>query len=431
MLENRQIFKFLRRSPLPYMAVLAISYLAGYHLTYVTNVMSPGSFDIKAQSPGIYVPFLLFPLAFILWLFYRGRPARGWILIFLAGLAVAWIVHMLIIWHHGDLYTHAVWLFVPTLALLALKAPDSASAWKGVVFISWVVAALLLVTRLLEILDIVPMFYIADGSGKEWEAERYWMPLSGYFGLDGRWPGPFGFNSRTGFFSAFILIVAVQRWRWSSLPLGVIGALGIVLTAGRAPYLAAIAGLLILLIFSPKVPLFRHINAWIRVLGVVIVTGAAGLYILLFSGASDAGRRSFWAAYLSEWQEAPWFGIGQIGIWEAGGLVSATMDAHSIFVQSLTRFGILGFASIYGTLALGLTLSVIAASRGRPGPLAIMAAYCVSGFTDVLHDGWLTHSTYSMLLIFSVLATTSSPGDGKGEQRSNPDLDPSLHQSPR
>ena len=407
MTRGGQVLGYLRSSPLPYIGVLAFSYMFAFHLNYMVGVTAPGSLEIKAQGPAIYVPWLILPIAVVLWLLYRGRPARGWALVFLGGLAFAWAVHLAITWTHGDLYPHTIWLFVPTLAMLALKAPDRDEAWTGVVLIAWVAAVFLLTTRLLEILSIVPMFDIPDVQATEWEKQNYWLPLSGYLGLDGRWPGPFGFNSKTGFVSAFILIVAIQRWRPSSLFLGAVGLLGVVLTGGRAPYLAAMAGVLVLVLFSPRLPLINRIPPWIKVILVGLGVGAVAAQFAFNTGAGTTGRQTFWTAFLDLWRESPWIGVGQVGIWESTGITRATMDAHSILIQELTKFGVVGFASIYLTIALGAVIALVAAARAWAGPLAVLTAYLVSGFTDVLHDGWMAHSTYSMLVILSVLSAAA------------------------
>lgn len=414
MTKPDRMLDFLRSSPLPYLGVLAFSYMLGFHLNYMAGVTTPGALDLKSQSPAIYIPWLLVPLAAVLWLLYRGQRAKGWALVFLVGLGVAWVVHIAITMTHGDMYTHSVWLFLPTLAMIALKSPGREDAWTSVTLIAWIAAIFLLSTRILEIVNIVPMFNIPDVAATEWEKQNYFLPLSGYLGLDGRWPGPFGFNSKTGFISAFILIVAVQRWRLSSFFLGTVGLLGVVLTGGRAPYLAALAGLMVLVIFAPQIPLLKRVPPWIKVLVIAVSIGAVAAQFALFTTAGATGREGIWGAFLSLWRESPWIGVGQVGIWNSTGSARITMDAHSVFVQELTKYGVVGFITIYVPVLIGLGLALTAAARAWAGPMAVLAAYLISGFTDVLHDGWQTHSAYSILVILCVL---SAAGQTKSARR--------------
>lgn len=80
------------------------------------------------------------------------------------------------------------------------------------------------------------------------------------------------------------------------------------------------------------------------------------------------------------------------------------MDAHSLYIQELAEYGVVGFAVQYGAVGLGLVIALASAARGWPGPLAIMAAYAIAGVTNLLHDGWLGHYTYTLMIITAVLS---------------------------
>lgn len=386
------------------MSGLIITYMVGFHLDYVGGVMKTNALVMWGQSPMIYMPFLLLPAVAFLWILYEGRPAKGWALAFICMLGAAWLVHLLLIFVHGDMYTHATWLYLPTLAMVALKTPTRDEAWGAIVVMAWAAALLLVISRLLEILGLVPMFYIPNTGATEWEKENYWLPLSGYFGLNGRWPGPFGFNDKTGFFSALIAIVAIQRWRPSSLLLGAIGLLGVMLTGGRGPYLALLTGIAALAVFSQYMSLLRKIPVSIRVGSVALAVAVLGSYFAFFTTAGVTGRNTIWRGFLELWLSSPWTGVGQTGIWETGGIVGAAMDAHSLYVQELTEYGLLGFATQYAAVGLGLGIALFAAIRGWSGPLAVLAAYSVAAVTSVLHDGWITHSTYTLVVLVAVLS---------------------------
>jgi O-antigen ligase len=81
------------------------------------------------------------------------------------------------------------------------------------------------------------------------------------------------------------------------------------------------------------------------------------------------------------------------------------MEAHNLYLQELTRFGIVGLVVQYLPLLLGLGLAVVAAWRGRAWPLAILVSFGVASLTEVFMDGWLMVSAYVLLLVLAVAAT--------------------------
>jgi len=407
-IANSERFKlWLRESTVPYVGSLIFTVMLAYYLNYLSGLAGMPSLIFKAQSPGIYVPFVGFPISLVLWFICKAKPTSSVAArIFLIGLAAAWIVHLALIRLHGDMSINSIWLYLPVLAMLYFKTPTQRDGWAALVFMAWVAAVLLVLTRVLEILDAIPMFNIPDKPATEWEKQHYWLPLSGHLGIDGRWPGPFGFNAKTGFFSVFIVIVGVANWRRNSWLLVAIGGLGIVLTGGRGPYVALLAGILVLILLGQRFGIQR-IPMAVRLSLVVLGVAALAAKFAFFTSAGVTGREEFWSAFLELWRTSIWTGVGQEGIWNASGTVHAVMDAHSIYIQELTKYGLLGFIMLYGLLAFGLIISLISAARGWAAPLAIIVVYLVSGFTDLLHDGWQAQSTYSLMIIVAVLAAAA------------------------
>lgn len=76
------------------------------------------------------------------------------------------------------------------------------------------------------------------------------LPLSGYLGLEGRWPGPFGYNSKTGFISTLLILIGLARWSMSRVIFIVVGVLRVLLTGGRGSALALAARLFVLVGFA-------------------------------------------------------------------------------------------------------------------------------------------------------------------------------------
>lgn len=189
---------WLRASSLPYVGSLVITVMVAAYANYLSPLLFPGGLTIRGQSLGIVIPLLGFPVSLVLWWLYKGtRTKSRWLIVFMCGLAASWILHMVLLRIHGDQNNHLVWLFIPVLAMLVLKTPSSAEAWASIQVFAWSAVVILVVTRALEITGLLPQFHI-DPEIVEWEKSHYWLPFSGHLGLEGRWAGPFGYNSKTG-----------------------------------------------------------------------------------------------------------------------------------------------------------------------------------------------------------------------------------------
>ena len=392
---------------MPYMGFLVLTMMLAGYGTYIGHVIDVEPYRIKGQPLGISIPILLFPIAVALWLIYRGRRSQNLLVnLFLVGLTVSWVVHSLIASTHNDMITHTVWLFIPVVLMVLFKTPTGAEGWQALLLIAWFAVVILVLTRVMEILNIVPMFSIPDVAATQWEKQNYWLPLSGYLGLDGRWPGPFGFNSKTGFVSVFLVVMGAARWSKSSWVFVIVGGLGIVLTGGRGVYLSLLSGLLVLVLMSRRGPLAR-ISVTARAAAGVGLVLVAGL-LFFFSPLGTTGRigdNGIWNSFLDLWRTSIWTGVGQQGIWNSVGRAHDAMDGHSLYVQEISKYGILGFTFQYLVLAVGVVVVVIAAIKGWSGPLAILVIYFVAGVTDLLHDGWSTHSMYTLMVILCVVSS--------------------------
>jgi hypothetical protein len=383
-------------------------------VNYLADRGDPADFLLKGQAPGIFVPILACPAVFIVWLLYRAARVRdNWITVFLAILLLAWPVHVVIALSHGDQLAHTVWIYVPLLLMIALKPPEPVEALAVVQWFAWLACGILVATRLLELLGVVPVFAL-DPEIIEWERGQYWMPLNDLLGFEGRWPGPFGFNSKTGFIGALLVIISLARWRPRNAILLLIGVVTLLVTASRGSFLAAACGIAVLATFTRWGWLGR-----IPVLVRVLAAGAAALGValwVLWSPTGLTGRNSWiWPAFFDLWQTSPWIGVGQVGIL-ADPEASVPMEAHNLYLQELTRFGIVGLIVQYLPLLLGLGLAVVAAWRGRAWPLAILVSFGVASLTEVFMDGWLMPSTYVLLLILAVAATRGKHQDGRSGQ---------------
>ncbi len=146
--------------------------------------------------------------------------------------SVAWFVHLFLFRLHGDLFNHTAWLYVPILVMIWFKPPRANEGWAALTTLGWATAIVLVGTRLLEIVGVINIMYVPQWI-IEFDKANYWLPLSGHLGLDGRWPGPFGHNGVTALMGAILVVLAVARWNRSSPIFLTVGALTLLHTGGR------------------------------------------------------------------------------------------------------------------------------------------------------------------------------------------------------
>lgn len=402
--------EFLRKSAVPYLSVLVASVMLGGFGNYLAPLAFDDGISIKGQTLGIVIPILLFPIAFVLWLVYNGHVATSpWLKWFLGGLIFAWFVHFALTRFHGDMYVHTVWLFIPIILMVLFKAPNSEEAWSALIVLAWFAVGALVLTRVLELTGVIPQWFYPTPDQALWEREHYWLPFAGHFDVASRWPGPFGFNSKTGFVSVVIVVIGLARWRKFSSPVFItFGVLGILLTGGRGVYLSLVAGVLVLVLFSHWSFLTKVPTA-VRLALLALAVCFLG-YKFAASATATTGRigdDGIWNSFLDLWRGSPLTGVGLSGIWNAPGRAGEAMDAHSVFVQELAQFGVLGFVAINSVLAIGLVACLFSAARKWQGPLAIVTVYLVAGATDLLHSSWELHSLHTLLVILAITSAAT------------------------
>ena len=369
-------------------------------MTQYTSNLWQGQPVFKGQSAAIVLFFLVFMAAFLSWLGVPGRArASGLLASFLILMSVAWIVHLILYRIHGDAFNYTALLYVPILAMIWLKPPTLREAWTAIISFAWIVTAVLVVTRALEMMGVLAIKtqsqYVIN-----FDEKHYFLPLNDLLGIDGRWPGPFGHNGDTAMMGALLIVIGVAYWTRASWVFLAVGAFTLLITSGRASMGAAIAGIIILMVFAregriARIP--RGFRIWGGIVGLV-----AGTAFMYSRSAGSTGRESFWPAFLKLWESSPFVGIGTSGISISGGITEQYGHAHSLYIDELARYGLLGFLTQFGAIALGLVIAFLAARRGVAGPLAIMTAYLVTGITEP-RNGWMSPSVTGMLLILVVV----------------------------
>jgi hypothetical protein len=388
---------WLRTSSVPYLAMTVVAILAARYTSYLFRE----DIQIKGQPLYIAVELIIFPLAVLLWLYYRGkRTTSRWLTVFLVAMLVAWAVRLGLMVIHGDLFNHLAWLTPVFLIMLLLKTPSWQDAWTGVVVLAGGLAVILVSAYLLEVSGLIEPLYLPAGI-TEFQQKEYWLPLDGFLGVDGRWTGPFGHNTRAGFAAALIFVIGFAQWRRSSIPLVVIGTFFLLITSVRASYLAAFTGVLILILFSRWRGLAR-VPLWARWAALGLFACVA-TYGFTMTGAGLTGRQSIWPAFWALYPDSPIIGVGRQGIMAAGGLTAVREDAHNILLDELVRFGIIGFVVMIGALLIGLIISFRAAARGFAAGAAVVVAYLVTSMTDIQND-WIQLYYHSFLILMAVTA---------------------------
>jgi hypothetical protein len=390
----RERFASLQASS--YLSVLAV----GVVLSQFANYLRFEEPVYRGQPANILVFFVVFAVAFVLWLGVRERKrATGWLSAFLILMIVAWIAHLFLYRLHGDAYNYTALLYVPILIMIGVKPPTFQEGLTAIYAFAWAVTAILVITRVLEMLGLLAIKTQADFV-IAFDEERYFLPLNDILGIEGRWPGPFGHNGDTAMMGAFLIVIALAYWTRSSWVFLSIGIFTLLITSGRASMGAAATGIVVILMFTQK-GWVTKIPRIVRIVGGLAVLVAGALFMFT-QQAGVTGRNAFWPAFLELWQSAPLVGIGSSGIAVSGGISQEFGHAHSLYIDELARYGLIGFVTQFGAIAVGVLIAIIAAKRGLPGPLAILLAYLVTGITEP-RNPWISPTVSGMLLILAVV----------------------------
>ena len=391
--------KALRNSAAPYLSILAF----GVVITKFLQYLWPYTVVLKGQPPAIPFMFAAFLASLALWLLLRRyRIATRLLIVFLALLTLSWALHLVIDIYHQDLFNHTIWLFVPILLLILLKAPTPDEGWKAISALAWTTSAVLVGTRVLEISHVLSIRFV-PATINEFDKARYWLPLSDLMGITARWPGPFGHNGDTAMMGALLVVIGLARLKKSSWVFVSVGILTLLLTGGRSSIGATIFGVVILLMYTNN-RLVSRIPKYARIVGglIVLVVGA----FLLFVGPTGlTGRQNIWPAFFELWKQHIWLGAGTGGIAVSGGITQDFGHAHDMYLDELARYGIAGALPLYAAIILGLFITVRAAIRGFAAPLAVLSAFLVTAVTET-RNGW-SHPSVTGFLVILCVATAA------------------------
>jgi hypothetical protein len=339
-----------------------------------------------------------------LWIPAPKRRARGpWLAVLFSALAILWVFVMVLSMTHGDAYTHGVWTYPVILAMLWWKFPSREEGIGAIVLSAWLLATILVFTRLLELLRVIPMATVSEGMTR-YEQQHYWLPLSGWLGPDGRWPGPMGHNANTGNMGAYLIVVGVALRRKYALVFVAVGVVTLLLTGSKGSMVAASVGVVVAVLLGDYAWTRRFSRTWLLVGTLIAGTLVFGLAFL--SSPNLTGRTTgYWPDFLDLWRTSPVTGVGLTGIAQGPELIRDS-NGHNLIIDVLAKYGLLTVVPLAASLAAGLGLTIRAALRFEVVPLSIMSTFLVIGITEA-DFSWAAPSTP---WLFFMLATITAAG---------------------
>jgi len=370
---------------------------------------------VKGQSAAIIVQIILIAISFILWVFYTSNqqwePSTKLAIIMMLG---AWSLTIVQTRLHDSVFALTAYIVPVLLLMLYVKAVTFAA----VEFTARVFSYLLIA------IGIASLF--ADSASKTLDTfdpartgySR--LPLLGdLFHITARWEGPYGNVNYAAPVGGFLLVFAMAQkgiHRWLILAGG---AFVLVLSQGRSALFATLAGLLVLLIFSRFISSFTYAKS-LRI-GLVSFALICVVSYIAILDPTLALRTDVWHDFVVLWQTSPLVGAGSdvIAQYSAHGAylndtqflsIMAPVHGHSVFIDTLTRFGIIGTLALLATLCTIGYVAVKATMRGSVIGLAIFVFTVVAGLTETTF-GFTHLGVLSVPLLLSLLLSGSYLSD--------------------
>lgn len=390
-------------SAVPYLLFIGIGALLARWSPYFVR----DEFTVKDQPPSVLLTYLFFGIAIVANLLYKPQAKAGKNLrLILALFGLYWASQFVLTLFHGDGYNFTAFLLPVALIMIWLKPPSRKDSLSTITILGLILLLILTATYILEVTNTVNPLPTPVGLNN-WESERYWLPLDGFLGVDGRWVGPFGHNTRAAMAATFVTVIGfskLTRVSWLLIPGGVYFLL---ISGVRAGFLATLAALAVVILFSNFRPI-RSLSLWTKI--AFLLAGVAFIALLFArSGAGTTGRDTIWLAFLELFPEGPTFGVGQTGMLTGGDITRASMDAHNLFLDPLIRYGLFGFAIFVMLMAVMTYQSLRAAKFQVVSPAAILTAYVVASMTDIQND-WL-HTGYQLTFVLLAITMAASASD--------------------
>lgn len=371
----RSVRQYLRTSGAPYLSALLVTVV----LSQFAQYLWPTTAIFRGQNAGIVIDFVGFAIAVLLWWYYRPSgswpPEFAWLI---GAWAALWVVTIVLSVFHSDLFNLTAILVPPTLAMLWLKKPSLPATFAAGDVFAFSLIAIAVASQLLDLVDIKALHY---------EGWNRWPLLTDITGPIGRWEGPFGNVNYAGPIGVFLLVFGLLRPSWRRILYVVTGAVIILLCDSRSAVFACAVGIAALIAFTPRLSIW-HTPIWLRIAAPVSVIVSFTGYIFAIDPTLNL-RTPVWETFLSQWTTSPITGVGATGIQAAindGTLQSWANHGHSLAIDPLTRYGIIGLLAVAAVVVATGIISSKAARTGFAAPVVLFATFVAGGISEDLVD---------------------------------------------
>jgi hypothetical protein len=367
----------LRDNPAWYLSLLFIAPI----FSQFSQFLAPESVVLKGQPASVITHVTIFIAGFLAWLVYSpGRPAdRPWAfsLLILSLVCLSVVFLGISIWRH-DLFNHTAWLLPASLILIWLKPPSREAAWRTGDVVALSILAICLATQAAEWLHLQSAWT---------EFPLRWTVFPDFLKIPSRWEGPFGNVNYAGPIGVFLLIYGLCRPTWRRILIAGSGLWIILIAQTRGSLVSSAAGVGVLYILLPKSNRFAPPMLIKVIISIAALFAVAASFLISETGLN--GRWEIWKVFVQAWHDSPFTGISSAQIAEYrlnGTLPPYVFDGHSIFMDTLGRYGSIGFLALLFFLAAALVISIRATKYSMSVSLAVLIAFTVNGITETALD---------------------------------------------
>jgi O-antigen ligase len=377
-------------------------------LVTLTQYIDPTTVYFKGQPASILLGLIGIVLTFLLWIPYRKTSQITSLAKFaIAMIVVCWLVQTFLIQYDDSLFNLLTFALPSILIMVLLKPPTSRDVFIAALVFSYTLILIATIGLLLDAMHLTSSAFIASRNGYSR------IPfLSDVIGIDTRWEGPFGNVNYAAPVGGFLVVFGASVGRPHRIPLLIGGLVILVLSQGRSALVATVAGLLVVFLGSNYVNNLRNAQAFRIVLlsGTFLIIAS---YIWVFD-RTFAFRTDVWLDYAALWRESPWLGVGTSGINDYASQGSGLNDihhthGHSVFIDILTRHGIVMFSLTVTTIVVILLLNIRAYVHGAKLGLPLFVFTVVAGLVETTLS-WSYFGFLTIPLILSLLFSVQMSG---------------------
>jgi hypothetical protein len=389
----------LRRDATLYLSLILLSPVLGL----ITHFIWPLMPTFKGQTPGILAQVFVFALAVVAWLFFprknsanRGTPFD----LLMAGFFAFSCLVIAISIIHQDLFNHTAWLFPLSVLMIWIKPPDLKSSWKAADVLMFALVVVCLLTQIFE------WFGLSTGWS---EFPLRWSIFPDFLEIPSRWEGPFGNVNYAGPIGAYILVYGVFRSGALRLLFLFAGGWIILVAQTRASFVSVLATLAVIILFLPAKGRFSPSRSLKILIAVGAFVSVAGFITISAVGLN--GRQSIWPAYVRASLDSPFLGMSNARIeylQTTGVLPREASHAHSLFLDSLDRYGLSGLLVLSALSVASVWIAIRAARAGTTVALAMLIAFAVNGIVDTTLD-WRYLSVFLAPLFVCLIIASRVP----------------------